>query len=565
MYDKDKFDGKDYFKYLIPTILIIIVSLIVYYKIIIQIEIGPVWDTCDFLSNALFFSGKGSGYSNLLLPPMFPVLTSIFFRLGFISETTIFVVDGALLVFGVLGLYLFFKLRFNHLLSFLGSFLFVTFPLVISYAGAGLSDIPSLSFTIWTLYFTVLAVKRNSKFFYLVFPLAMIAFLTNYSAALIIFPLFFYIFINRECLINLKDMMIGILISLLPVALVLSFYYIKLGNPFYSFINFYGSSSGTSLNTANYVSNYIYYRPDVFYYLKHILSYIGAGGIIIVLILFLIMFFGFASRNKININLKKDFIKIRMSNVKIIWLFSFIVLLVIFIATLTRLPYLASEILFFILSLVGYKLLRDSGIRFNDIDFLFALWFMVFLIFHSVYVIKDDRYFVTMAPAVAYFLLLGLNKISTRVGNEMGIRNLTSMISIILVLMLLISTINYIPGILSNEEIGKEITENAVSSSNWLKNYDPTYKTKIIYADYWPYFGWYLKMNVKPMPLFNDNFSYYHEIENYTVDAQSNVEYNNMLNQNHVDYYFSVREGLNLTNYQPIKEFGNVIIYKRIN
>ena len=158
---------------------------------------GPVSDSFDFLSNALVFAGQGYGYSDLLRPPFFSFIISLFFRIGYISTNTIFVLDGVLFVFGVIGMFLLLKLRFNDLESFLGGLLYATFPVVLIILGFGFSDLASVSFTIWSLYFMILAVKKDSRFFYLAFPFAMLAFLTRYNSGLLIFPIFLYILINK--------------------------------------------------------------------------------------------------------------------------------------------------------------------------------------------------------------------------------------------------------------------------------------------------------------------------------------------------------------------------------
>ena len=47
-------------------LLTLIVSIITYYRVLVQIEMGPVSDSFDFLSNALVFAGQGTGYSDLV-------------------------------------------------------------------------------------------------------------------------------------------------------------------------------------------------------------------------------------------------------------------------------------------------------------------------------------------------------------------------------------------------------------------------------------------------------------------------------------------------------------------
>ena len=123
-----------------------------------------------------------------------------------------------------------------NLESFLGGLLYATFPIVIVIFGVGFSDLASVSFSIWAFYFTVLAVKKDSRFFYLAFPFAMFAFLTRYNSALLIFPIFLYIFINKDK-INFKNMIMGIIASILIIIPVFIFFYEKFGNMLYPFIN----------------------------------------------------------------------------------------------------------------------------------------------------------------------------------------------------------------------------------------------------------------------------------------------------------------------------------------
>jgi hypothetical protein len=68
--------------YLFIMLITLIVVVLVYYRVLVQMEIGPVWDTYDFLSNAMYFAGQGFGYADLTRPPLLPFLTSLLFRLG---------------------------------------------------------------------------------------------------------------------------------------------------------------------------------------------------------------------------------------------------------------------------------------------------------------------------------------------------------------------------------------------------------------------------------------------------------------------------------------------------
>lgn len=536
--------------------LMVIVSVTVYYRVKVQLEIGPMWDTYDFLSNALFFAGKGTGYSDLNRPPVLPFLTSIFFRLGDVYEATIFALDGVFLVFGVVGLYLFFKLRFNEFTSFLGALLFVTFPITILFSGTGLTDVPSVSFSIWAFYLTVLAVKKNSKFFYLSFLFAMVSFLTRYVAGLILFPILFYIIINQECFKNIRDILIGIFISFIPLLPVLLFFDHVFGDAFYSFHSFVSTTGITGLTDS------FFFQPDVFFYLKNFISYIGLGGFVIISIIIMgILIYGVVRGHEIKKEFQKNLYKLSVATDKREILI-FIILVLIFVFSFSKFHFFVSEIIFFFLSLSLYHILKKLEIQFLDLNFLLGVWFMTFLIFHSIYTIKDDRYFVTMAVPVAYFLILCFNEILSRFKYKIKNITVSQIFSLTLVVFLLFFIVSYVPNILNENVSTKEKVEYTVSASNWLKEYDQDYKNKIIYADYSAYFSWYLKMNVTPMPFFKDGKPQYYQPKEYNADELS-IIYDNELRKNDVDYYLSNKKGLNLTNYKPKKKFGFITIYER--
>ena len=102
-------------------------------------------------------------------------------------------------------------------------------------------------------------------------------------------------------------------------------------------------------------------------------------------------------------------------------------------------------------------------------------------------------------------------------------------------------------------------------ASQWFVSYDPNYKNQNIYSDLWPNFSWYLKTNVKPVPIFKNNQTIKDGgVTNNTFNQADSNQYNNYLLTNNADYYLCVRPGLNLTSYNPIKKFGIITIYKKI-
>ncbi len=551
---------KKYFPYISLILLTLVVSLIAYYRVKAQINLGPGWDAYDFLANALYFAGHGTGYMDLTRPPLMSFLVAIFFKLGYVSANAISILDGIFYILGVIGLYLFFKLRFNSIKSFLGAFLFATFPIVLTWLALGYTDIASTSLSIWALYFTVLAVKKNSKFFYLAFPFAMFAFLTRYPAAFIIFPMVLYILISGEYLQKLKNMTIGVFLAILTVVPVFLFYYLKFGNPLYPFINFMGSSSSTTAGALEHFA----YNTDLFYYIINLIGYIGAVGVAAILVIafgviFLLYKIFKLKNGKILNRMLVNTISAENKITKL-KLTLFVILTLIFVGTLGKIHYMMSEIVFFVWIYLAYSILRKFKINGLDINLLFLSWFMAYFIFHSVYDVKVGRYFIPMAPAFAYFLILGLSKVTDRI--KFKVRNENIMFCIFAVLLLVLafsSTTSYLQSIPLQDD-----SNDVMAASNWIMNYDPSYGNRTIYADfYWPYFSWYLKMNVTEMPIFKDGNIYYQELNHYNVSTQDSIAFNNKLHQNNVDYYFCIRKGVNLTGYKPVKQFGDLIIYEK--
>lgn len=546
----------------------VIVSLITFKCFQIQTSIGPLWDTYDLLSEAAFLSGQNIGYYDLIRPPLIPFLTSLLFRILGLSTWPIMLIDGLIFILGSAGLFLFLKLRFDDVTSFLGVLLFITFPIVLTFVCSGLTDIATVCISIWALLFTVIAVKKDSKWFYLSFPLAMIAFLTRFTSVLIIFPMFLFILLNLGELKHRKDIFIGILISFLFLIPVFWLFYVNFGNPLYTFLNFFGSSSGSVSEATEMLYSY---HPDFFYFLKIMHSLMGPQAMGVVLVIFLgILIYPFKrfinKRNSLeNQNELNKSLQLSLRNDIKLKLLFLSILVIVFILTIQRVHYLFSEIILFPILYLLYNLTNEFKFKNRDLDFFFLYWFLVFFIFHSVYVIKDYRYFIDMAPPLAYFLMRGFTLTTSQLGIKIKNRNVTHyLFSGFLIFLIIASTYNYLPSISETNNHLTELNEGNINISSWLMNYDPEYKNKVIYSDIWPYSGWSLKINVSKMPQFRDNQTIYTGASDYNLTTQDIMDYNNELDSNRADYYISITPGLTFVNYRPIQQSGCVILYQRI-
>lgn len=562
----DKENGETYLNkcfvpYLPLILLIIIVGVISYYRLLIQIDIGPISDTCDFLLNALYFSGQGVGYYDWTRPVFFPLLIAIVFKLGFVSATAAYVVDILIYIFGLIGFYLLLSLHFNKIESFFGGLLYATFPIIILLSGLGFSDFTCGAFVIWAFYFLVLAVKKNSKFFILFFLFWTMAFLTRFNAALIIFPVVLYIFMNKQEIKNHKYIGWGILASFLLIIPVLWFYQIKFGNILFPFMDTFGATSRT------FSPEYHPYNVDPLFYIKGFFSYTGFESFIITFLIIIGIAVYTIIRVKNQSDIKNKLLSIVSKedmNLKF-KLLIFAVLTLIFIVTFGQVHYMVSEVIFLAVGLVFFTLINELNIKNIDLHILVFSWFMAFFIFNSVYVIKSSRYFILMAPGVAYLLLLGLRTVFNELTVKLKKGNLIFPIfALILTVLILLSTASLLPSIEDRFQGIKVTNEKIALASEWFINYEPDYKNKVIYSNLWPYLAWHLKTDVKIMFTFKNNQAYLGGVkDNTTFTQQDNLASNNYLVDNNADYYFS-SDAINLTSYKPIKQFGSVTIYERI-
>jgi len=306
------------------------------------------------------------------------------------------------------------------------------------------------------------------------------------------------------------------------------------------------------------------YNPNIFFYIQMFPRFVGPQGITIMLIIllgtFLYLVLYFIRNNRDN---KKLFEEMRLNKYKLILFF---VLGIIFLASFGKIVYMISEILFFIFVYIFYEITKINKFKNLELHLMFFTWFMAFFIFSSVFVIKDNRYFLLMAPPVIYFMILGLHEISNAFNLRIKDRNVIfPVLAIMLTVIIVLSTATQIPNILQANNDKVTTNEQIELASQWFVSYDPNYKNQNIYSDLWPNFSWYLKTNVKPVPIFKNNQTIKDGgVTNNTFNQADSNQYNNYLLTNNADYYLCVRPGLNLTSYNPIKKFGIITIYKKI-
>ncbi len=509
-------------------VMTIYTSYLVYGQTIIGVD---YWDIFVYLENAMLFSHVNIG-SQLSVPPILSILTSIPFQLGFISENSLFVISGILFIFLVIGVYLLFCERFDPKISFIGSLLFSTLSLVVSWAVTGANDVPALTFGVWAFYFTVRGVNSSFKYFYLAFLCFILAFFTRFTEGFILLLMLAYLFLNKEKLSQImskNDIKRFILFLVLLGVLISGIYIIYQGNlPFVS--QFFEVSNSNQVSTANpgYNLNPLYYiinlpqfltsmhiEPQYDIYLTTVfnqptlLSY--------VYLIFMVVGIGYI--------IKCMFTKKDQEVIKNKWLkISFVLILSsITLLTYSHISYLITEVLYISMLLIVYKWIPD---RINKLDLIMLLWLGMFYILHSYHPVKVDRYIIPALVPIMYYILIGIKKTTEKIHFK-NMQVPLIVLTILLILMVPI-TIGYTQSIQhQNPQTGLE--KNA---AEWIKQYDTNYTKINISSDRGVAMSWYLKKytyTTIPRVLEGNNQTLENKLKSinakYYIDSTSNTTY----------------------------------------
>lgn len=554
-----------------PLIVLILITLgIVSYFLSIQMRIGvPYWDVFNYLNNALYFAGMEGGSVSIFLPPLLPLLTSLLFRMGYVSINAIFIVSGFISIVGVTGFYLLLKQRFNPIQSFAGSIIFISLPVMLSWVVSGGIDIPGVVFSIWAIYFLIIGLKKDSRFLYFVLPLAVIAIMARYTSGLIILPILIYLLINLDELKtneNLKKIILGVLIEFGVLIVGSMYFFVKLGATASIFNLIFAVATATSTGAGD-----VAYNPNLLYYLQNLLNYISVGPIqgtyqqilnpsmgipsILSYVIAIITIVGLSFY--IYRGAKSRFGRVNPSPLNRSNLLKFTLTLVLvagFVISFYFKSLIISEILLisvlYLLYLFLFNGASDDSKGKASLDFMFISWFGVFFIFHSILPFKVDRYFITMAPAFAYFIILGFSQFMELVDIKSRITKSSFRkcgVYLILALVLLSSA----TAIYVGHTPKKTFTIDIGNSSDWIKEYDPHYHDKNIRSDYPNAVSWYLKMDVLGAypRLFNTTGEFADYLKNSNVDY-----YIDSTSQSHPD----------IEGYRIIKSWGVVVIYQKL-
>ena len=556
----------DFFYLLILTVF----SILITYTLINFNQALGIYcsDVFIYLSNSLVFAGYESSILYLYLSPVICILTAILFKLGFLSEASLYLVTGIFCILANIGIYVLLKNKFSSLLSLCGAFLFGSFSLTLLWWANGTLDVPAVALSIWTVIFILLAVDNDSKYYMMAIPLFVLAVFTRYTA-LFLLPLILLYYLSKHDFFTNLDLLIvdrqefsrklksyikseefrNILKSF-AIAFMLVVLFSATILAYGSNLSFLTQSSTFASGSKGEVIDNAY-TTDTFFYLHDFPNflysdYVSFDNVIPVLngsnpmSFFLIGLFAagilLSGYKLINAERKGE------SKYKyLVWIL-FVVLLVISILSF-KINSLITITLILIDLVILFSYFRKIGIdrEIYSTDIFMLAWLLVYFIFFTFLNIKVNRYIITVFPAFIYFVIYALNEILDLSGKfeffEFKKQNLLKIIPILLIVFCIFSAFTFTSTVHYNEDFNK----NKVIA-DYLTEYDSDYMSKDVAVFKQRPYNWFLRMYT--IPVTDDQLDY--------------------LESSNITYYIS-DGNFNLSNYTMIYQKEGLYLYERIN
>lgn len=556
----------DFFYLLILTVF----SILITYTLINFNQALGIYcsDVFIYLSNSLVFAGYESSILYLYLSPVICILTAILFKLGFLSEASLYLVTGIFCILANIGIYVLLKNKFSSLLSLCGAFLFGSFSLTLLWWANGTLDVPAVALSIWTVIFILLAVDNDSKYYMITIPLFVLAVFTRYTA-LFLLPLILLYYLSKHDFFTNLDLLIvdrqefsrklksyikseefrNILKSF-AIAFMLVVLFSATILAYGSNLSFLTQSSTFASGSKGEVIDNAY-TTDTFFYLHDFPNflysdYVSFDNVIPVLngsnpmSFFLIGLFAagilLSGYKLINAERKGE------SKYKyLVWIL-FVVLLVISILSF-KINSLITITLILIDLVILFSYFRKIGIdrEIYSTDIFMLAWLLVYFIFFTFLNIKVNRYIITVFPAFIYFVIYALNEILDLSGKfeffEFKKQNLLKIIPILLIVFCIFSAFTFTSTVHYNEDFNK----NKVIA-DYLTEYDSDYMSKDVAVFKQRPYNWFLRMYT--IPITDDRLDY--------------------LESSNITYYIS-DGNFNLSNYTMIYQKEGLYLYERIN
>jgi hypothetical protein len=409
----------------------------------------------------------------------------------------------------------------------LGALLFLSFPPIIGLATTGYTDVPSVALSAWTIYFFVLALEKDKRYHLVAWPVLTLTVLMRFTGFLLVVPIVPILVARASILRSLKEIALGICASLAMSLPALAFYFARFGDPIFPFTQAFFAASDPPQMESFAMSR------DLAWFFINMKSFVLPAGLQL-LYPFALTVVGigiFISLFRLAKKADRD-----LNHSLFLLLISAFYVLVFFEA-----GFAVRQITLVVLGTVLYHYFGKADQKSVTLHVIFLLWFMTYFDFHSHDPIKIERYFVVMAPGVAFFTLEGLHTLISLSRK----RTVAAILGASLLIGLAVLVAASLRTALADPPQKDPLVADAIETSRWLKRADPGISEAKIYSDLWPLFSWYLKQKVDPMPFFKDQRAFNHELE-----------------KQNVDYYLTIRNR-RIPSYEMVTQIGAVAVFKK--
>lgn len=503
-------------------------------------------DVYLYLIEALAFNGyyfDNYSYINVL-SPLIPFLTSLMYRLGFVTEVSIFFVTSVFFFFSIVGMYYLLKLRLDDVWCVLGVALYCSFTIIMKWAGNGTIDIPSVCLWIWGMYFFIRAMD-NQKFFYLSIPLFVLSICAKY-VTIVTIPLPIVYLLSRGDVFETfkkygKNFVGGILVSLLCIIPFVYFYFTH--NVFKDIASYASPVYATGSNVHE-VNDFLFYVLNV----DKIIFRYGVIGFVDLFVMLIGVIFSLYCFYRILKFYYGDGFGLKSLGERLSYFGVFVGVVGVFVSFLLSKDFsIAFCVFLFYVSVCLFAVCFNRVlVRYNEVsdveygsfsyDLMMFTWFMSHFVFLSAFLVKTYRYGIAFVPPLVFFIVCGFK----RVYDLVPVGSFRKYLPYVFILCFLVVSFGHLTIDGHDDWVGDERL-----TVEWLED-NVDLDSVNIWSDR-PVYAWYLLKD-------------FHYVDNR--GDVGNLSLN--MSADGVDYYISHEPNLVIPNYTKFKVIGSVTIFKRV-
>ncbi len=454
---------------------------------------GPSWDTCDYLTNALFFTG-GYPVDYVLLPirpPLISLVTAVAFNIWSVDEVALFCIDAAFYVMGVGAFYLILESRFLRTVAVVGAVLYACSLPLLEWVAVGYSDVFAISFALVMLYLVILAFHHDRRFFIPAWICGVLMVLARHTTPFIlIIPVFYASFCwskGFDYRYNIYGAVAG-LFTYLAFTPVLTRAY---GSPV-EYLSLIVSRALSAYNDPG--SDSIFIVLDKWYYAKAIDNVVTQSRNLAVLVA-IIVFFGLCVSLFRSSLYSKKYVTGSV-------FYAFCLLCSFYVAP--SWSFLSGTVLICGLLFLAGRYLGAHEHHDLALDLAFFLWFFVGLSYFSNVDTKVVRFMIMFLPPLYYAVALGLSGYLPKTPTR---RIPVGVAALVIVLLVSVAGMvqYYDPsGIYAAYSDGDRYDESLLADDlssliGTLGELDPDAYYKNVYASSWTLASWLFKKTVHPL------------------------------------------------------------------